>query len=106
MTSLVEVQPVLFITAVGPAAAPRASEFGHEISARRQVVLGVAHVDIVQPELGLVIPRGLVCLVAVGDVNVGKPIVVEIKCAASPRPTSAGDGILEPGLFKAAIGPR
>src|SRR5437867_6083784 len=101
---LAEVQPVLLVTAVRPASGPCASEFRHEISARRQVVRGVGRVDIVQPELALVVPDRLFCLVAIGDVNVRKSVVVEIECAASPGPTRACDGIGEPGSFEPPIG--
>ena len=59
-----------------------------------------------QPDLGFVVADGLFCLVAVGNVNVGKTIVVEIERTAAPGPTGARDGIVERRLLEPPIGPR
>ena len=55
-----------------------------------------------QPKFRFVVADVLLCLVTVGDVNVGKSVVVEIKCAATPGPAAARDTLAQRGLAKTA----
>src|SRR5438094_5323284 len=59
-----------------------------------------------QPILRVVIPNGLLRLMAVGDVNIRKTVVVKVKRTAAPRPTRASNGFTERRLFKPAVGSR
>ena len=70
----------------------------------RDVIYSDVYVDIVQPELRLVIPDRLFALHAIGDVNVRKTVVIEIKRAAAPRPAGARDSVAHGGLFESAAG--
>ena len=59
-----------------------------------------------QPEFRLVIADRLFALHAIGDVNIRKTVVIEIKRAAAPRPAGARDGIAEGRLLEPAVFPR
>ena len=43
---------------------------------------------------------------AIGYIDIRKTVVIEIKCAAAPRPAGARDGLAEGCLFESAVRPR
>src|SRR6266567_8682419 len=94
-SALVQVEPVFLVAAVRPTRTSRPTEFFHEVNRSGNVVDCLVHKDVVEPELRLVIPDRLLALQAVGDIDVWKAVIVEIKRAAAPRPAGTGDGIIQ-----------
>src|SRR5262249_36932014 len=106
LSLLIEEQPVFFITAIRPALAPSPAEFLHQVTAGCPIVDRVINKDIVQPKLRFVITNRLLGLETIGDVDVLKPVSVEIERAAAPGPAGAGYGIVESRLFEPSFGAR
>ena len=87
VAALVEKKAVLFVTAVGDFATARAGELGAEIELGGGIGFRMFYESVMEPELGFVITDRLVAFEAIGNVNVGETVVVEIRRGATPGPT-------------------
>jgi hypothetical protein len=84
---LIQVKAIPFVASIGISTPSRRGKFSAEVGSRDRVILRISDVDIVQPELRLVIASGLLRLVSICNINIRISIVVEVKRAAAPGPT-------------------
>src|SRR5215470_3414198 len=97
---LIQKEPVLFITTVGPPLPSRAGRFLEEVFAGRHIVNRAVNEHVVKPKLPFIIADRFLRLQTIGDVNVWITIVIQIESRASPGPTRASDGGAQSGLFE------
>src|SRR5216117_4604066 len=55
-----------------------------------------------EPEFRFIVADGLFGLMPVGNINIGKTVVIEIKRAATPRPAAPRDALAQCALAKTA----
>ena len=84
LAAQVQVKAIFFVTPIGILTAPSTSKFSFEVKSGGGVICFVRDVLVMEPIFGFVIAHGLVAFQAIGDVNVGKSVVVEISRAAPP----------------------
>src|SRR5439155_9420993 len=93
-------QAVFFVASIRLSSAVKFVGRGLEIKIQRGIKPGTRRVDVVTPELGLVIPGGRPALMTVDDVNVQVAIIVEIERSRTPGPAGPRDLVAQLGLFE------